>query len=108
MESIFYLKSLVKDKSWIMGGDFNLIRNLDETKGGIRNLNTTSILFNNTINDLDLIDVQTSNGIFTWNTKQIGDRGIDYRLDRFFLSKSVMMGGGNLKAVVLPVAGSDH
>ena len=58
--------------------------------------------------DLDLIDVRTSNGIFTWNNKQSGDRGIACRLDRFLLSESVMMVGGNLRVVVLPMTGSDH
>ena len=38
----------------------------------------------------------------------MGDRGIDYRLDRFLLSESVMMAGGEPKVVVLAVAGLDH
>ena len=67
-----------------------------------------AIRFNAIINDLNLIDVRTSNGIFTWNNKQTGDRRIAYRLDRFFLSESIMMASGNLKVVVLPAAGSDH
>ena len=67
-----------------------------------------STLFNNTIIDLDLIDVRTSNGIFTWNNKQTEDIGIACRLDRFLFSESVMMAGGNLKAIVLPVARSNH
>ena len=69
IESITDLKTLAQNRAWIIGGDFNLIRNLDEKKGGIRNLNSTSTPFNNTISDLDLIDVRTSNGIFTWNNK---------------------------------------
>ena len=72
LESIFDIKSLVEDKAWVLGGDFNLIRNLDGKKGGIRNLNSASNHFNAIINDLNLIDVITSNGIFTWNNKQIG------------------------------------
>ena len=35
LESLTDLKSLVQDKAWIVGGDFNLIRILDEKKGGI-------------------------------------------------------------------------
>ena len=85
-----------------------MIRNLDEKKGGIQNLNSASNHFNAIINDLNLIDVKTSNGIFTWNNKQTGDRGIACRLDRFLISELVMMVGGDLKAVVLPSTGSDH
>ena len=61
--------------------------------------------FNDLIETLDLIDVTTSNGIFTWNNKRDGDRGIACRLDRFLISKSIMMERGELRAVVLPAAG---
>ena len=49
----------------ILGGHFNLIRNVEEKKGGIRNLNPTSVHFNELIDTLDLIDVRISNSIFT-------------------------------------------
>ena len=55
-----------------------------------------------------MIDVRNSNGIFTWNNKQMGDRGIANRLDWFLLFELVMMAGGDLKVVVLPAIGSDH
>ena len=38
----------------------------------------------------------------------MGDRGIAYRLDRFLVLESIMLNGGELKALVLPSAGSDH
>ena len=108
LDLISYIKAIVEDKSWILGEDFNLIRNLDEKKGGIQNLNSVSNHFNSVINDLNLIDVRTSNGIFTWNNKEMGDRGIACMLDRFLLLGSVMMAGGDLRAVVLPAAGLYH
>ena len=96
IESITDLKTLAQNRAWIIGGEFNLIRNLDEKKGGICSLNLASTMFNNTIYDLDLIDVRMTNDIFTWNNKQYGDRGIACRLNRFLLSKPVMMAGGNI------------
>ena len=54
------------------------------------------------------MDVRTNNGTFTWNKKRIGDRGIAFWLDRFMVSESIMMNGGELRAVVLPSAGSYH
>ena len=69
IEALTDLKTLAQNRAWIIGGDFNLITNLDEKKSGIRSLNSASTLFNNTISDLDLIDVKRSNGIFTWNNK---------------------------------------
>ena len=108
LDSLSDIKEIAKDKSWIMGGDFNLIRNLEEKKGGIRNLNLVSAQFNDLIDDLNLIYVRTSNSILTWNNKQVGDRGISFRLDNFLISDSIMMVGGELRALVLPAAGSNH
>ena len=77
-------KEIAEGKSWILGGDFNMIRNLEEKKGGIRNLHPANAKFNDLIDDLNLIDVRTSNGIFMWNNKQDGDRGIACWLDRIY------------------------
>ena len=85
-----------------------MIRNLEEKKGGIRNLNPASAQFNELINDLNLIDVITSSGIFTWNNKQVGDRGIAYRLDHFLILESIMVAGGELRAVLLPTTSLDN
>ena len=106
LESLSFIKKTIEDKLWILGGDFNLIKNLEVKKGAIRNLNPASVHFNNLIDTLDLLYVRTSNGIFTWNNKQAGDKGIACRLDLFLISESIMMAGGELRAVVLPVAGS--
>jgi exonuclease III len=38
LSNLEYLSTLTKDNRWIVGGDFNLIRNLDEKKGGTRRL----------------------------------------------------------------------
>ena len=70
LESLPEIKEIAEDKSLILGGDFNLIKNLEEKKCGIQNLNPASAHFNDLIEDLNLIDVRTSNGIFTWNNKQ--------------------------------------
>ena len=85
-----------------------MIRNLEDKKGGIQNLNPTSAQFNELIDGLELIDVRTSNGIFMWNNKQDGDRGIACRLGHFLISESIMMANGELRAVVLAMVGSDH
>jgi len=50
-------------------GDFNLIRSLDEKKGGIISLSSVSIYFNEVIEDLHLVDIQTPNGFYTWKNK---------------------------------------
>ena len=108
LDSLSVINEIADDKPWILGGDFNLIRNLEEKKGGIWNLNPASAQFNELIDDLNSIDVRTSNGIFTWNNKQVGDRGITCRLDHFLISESIMVAGGELRAVLLPTTSLDN
>ena len=85
-----------------------MIRNLDEKKGGIRHLNPISEYFNEVIDNLELIDVRTNNGIFTWYNKRTGDRGISCRLDHFLVSKTIMMNEEELRATIPPSVGSYH
>lgn len=89
-------------------GDFNLIRSLEEKKGGIRTLNRVSTTFNMVIEYLHLVDVQTPNGFYTWQNKRLGMRHITSCLDRFLVSKLVLTGEGDLRAFVMQGVGSDH
>ena len=102
------LKLASRGKPWILGWDFNLVKNLDRKNGGIRKLNLISEYFNEFIANLELVDVRMTNGTFTWNNKRIGDRGITCNLDWFLVFESIMMAGGELSAVVLPSVGLDH
>ena len=108
LDSLGMINGMTEGKPGIIGGELNLIRNLEEKKGGIRQLNPINDSFNEVIDNLKLIDVRTNNDNFTWNDKRTGDRGIAYRLDHFLVSDSIMMNEGELKASVLPSAGSDH
>jgi hypothetical protein len=62
MEWIAYL---LGPQRWILGGDFNTITGLEETKGGNRFLGNEILLFNRTIGLLNLIGIETNNGPFT-------------------------------------------
>jgi hypothetical protein len=44
-----------------------MITGLDEKKGGHRSLRINGINFNDTISRLNIIDVGTDNGMFTWS-----------------------------------------
>ena len=108
LDSLHGLKEEANGLSWILGGDFNIIQSLEEKKGGLRRMTQVNELFNQTIEDLSLVDLRTANSTFTWHNNRTGDRSIACRLDRFLISEDIMMGGGQLSAVVLPSAGSDH
>jgi hypothetical protein len=50
-----------------LGGHFNIITSLYEKKGGIQRLDANSGAFSHLIHSLKLVDMETSNGLFTWN-----------------------------------------
>ena len=54
------------------------------------------------------MDNRTTNGLFTWQNKRSGERHIISRFDRILFLESALVGGGELRATVLSIAGSDH
>jgi hypothetical protein len=54
----------ITDYPWMILGDFNIIRNLQETTGGHWNIGHI-LEFNHLINDLNLIDVPLQGHSFT-------------------------------------------
>lgn len=92
----------------IIAGDFNMITNFAEKRGGIWKLNKDSEAFLTTIENLNLIDIPTNNGIYTWNNRRGGDRQIASRLDRFLLSEETYLTSSEIEARILPQAGSNN
>ena len=93
---------------WIIGGDFNLISNLGEKKGGRRALDKFQEAFGAFQAGSSFVDMETSTGWFTWNNKRGGAHLVASRLDRFLVSESLLRDTGEILAEVLPAAGSDH
>lgn len=46
---------------WIMGGDFNMIKSLSKKKGGSRMLGRNSLAFQNFIDNMRLVSMETTN-----------------------------------------------
>ena len=93
---------------WVMGGDFNLIANLGEKKGGRRTMDKFQEAFGVFHAKNSFMDMETSNGRYTWNNKRRGEHLVASRLDRFLVSETIVHGTGEIMAEVLPAAGSDH
>lgn len=85
-----------------------MIKYLSEKKGGTRSLGRDSIAFQNFINNMELVDTKTSNGIFTRNNKRAGAAQVASKLDRLIISEDLLLIGPNLLAMILPFGGSDH
>eukprot|EP00253_Pinus_taeda_P021755 PITA_21755 len=93
---------------WILGGDFNMIASSEEKKGGRCRINKDGTLLKDFIQDNWLIDILTTNGIFTWTNKRSADLQIASRLDRFLVSDNAVHLGGEFTAHIIPFSGSDH
>ena len=113
-DKLRFLESLVdlRDKHvgirWIMGGDFNMIKSLSEKKGGTKILSKHSSAFQTFIDNMKLVDNDTSNGLFTWNNKRGGESQVGSKLDRFIILEELMPIDKEMIASVLPFGGSYH
>jgi hypothetical protein len=56
---------------WILARDINIITTLAEKKGGTKRLDRDAEDFLPFIDTMDMVDIKTSNGQFTWNNKRI-------------------------------------
>ena len=57
---------------------------------------------------MKLVDMETSNGIFTWNNKIGGPTQVALKLDRFIVSKELLLRGSNITTLILPFGGLYH
>lgn len=57
LEEVCSTQEWVGTHFWIIGGDFNIIRSLEEKKGGARSLSNVSSTFNKLIEELQLVDI---------------------------------------------------
>jgi len=94
--------------SWIMGGDFNMIKSLSEKKGVTRALSKDSLAFQIISNNMKPVDIETNNGLFTWKKKRGGDSHLASTLDRFIISEDLTLIDKEIIVRVLPFGGSDH
>ena len=90
LDSLRALRLLHQEKYWLIGGNFNLILNLNEKKGGTHREDPEMESFRDLLTDLHLVDIPTKNGIFTWNNRRGESHQIASHLDRFLASKELI------------------
>lgn len=100
--------SKFKDSPIILGGDFNTILSLNEKVGGIQQLSPSSIEFKLWVDKLSLLEIPSSNGIFTWNNRRKDNDYIAEKLDRFFILGNISSYNKDLQSSILLFTGSDH
>jgi exonuclease III len=85
-----------------------MILSLEEKTGGSKKLEQDNGKFKTLIDHLKLVDIENSNGIFTWSNRRLGNQHIACRLDRFLVTKELMEEGPYMEILILPKSGSDH
>ena len=70
IDSLVDLRARYVDIPWILGGNFDMIKSLLEKKGGTKTLNKDSLAFQTFMDSMKLVDIVSSNGLFTWNNKE--------------------------------------
>jgi exonuclease III len=108
LQSLRHVQTLICTPHWIVGGDFNIILTLEEKSGGLKRLDQDSGRFKTLIEQLNLVDMETRNGIFTWSNRRTGHQHVACRLDRFLVTDALLESDQAMEANIMPKAGSDH
>ncbi|KAI9081491.1 hypothetical protein K1719_036512 [Acacia pycnantha] len=94
---------------WLVAGDFNEIKSPMEQRGGRGANETRCRVFNEWIQDCNLVDMETKGPFFTWKgPKWDGLDRVFKRLDRCLCNVSWLEMFEDTEVRVIPRVGSDH
>jgi hypothetical protein len=108
LQHLEWISNHIISQIWILGGDLNMIAGPEKKKGGTRTLGNDNEHFNQIIVLLNLIDVETNNGPFTWSNRHSWAQHVSNRLDHFLISEAIMLDGLAWNAMVIDTPGSYH
>lgn len=91
-----------------MGGDLNLIRNIEEKIGGNFLADPSRDSLEAIIQTHNLIDIPPYNGKFTLSNKRIGIHNIKERLDRILIHERIVSGFSSVKSKIVHTSALDH
>ncbi|KAG7594034.1 Reverse transcriptase domain [Arabidopsis thaliana x Arabidopsis arenosa] len=92
----------------IVGGDFNMIIQLDESTGGNGILSSDSLAFGDWINELSLIDMGFNGNRFTWRRGRVESTYVAKRLDQVLCNAHTRLKWMEASVRHLPFLSSDH
>nr|KAJ0195180.1 hypothetical protein LSAT_V11C700342460 [Lactuca sativa] len=106
--SIMRHKDFVRDDAWVIGGDFNVTLNLNESTAGSSRYTKGMMEFLDCINYLEIQDINSNGLNFTWNQKPQGSHGILKKLDRVMGNSRLLEVFPSIFASFLLYRLSDH
>ena len=56
---------------------------------------------------MKLVDIETNNGLCTWNNKRGGNAQVASKLDKFLIYEKLMLTNSEISTSILPFGGSD-
>eukprot|EP00253_Pinus_taeda_P033736 PITA_33736 len=98
----------VQNRNIILGGDLNLIRNVEEKLGGNYHADPSRDMLESIIQSHNLMDIPLSNGKYTWSNKRTGSFNIKERLDIFLLQEGIVASSQSIKSQLIHASASDH
>ena len=81
------LRDSISSDAWLVGGDFNVILDADEKRGGRPFNPAKATEFGQFISDVNLMDIGFSGARFTWCNNRHGGARIWKRLDRVLVNE---------------------
>ncbi|GJW24413.1 RNA-directed DNA polymerase, eukaryota, reverse transcriptase zinc-binding domain protein, partial [Tanacetum coccineum] len=101
-------KFAVKDRPWVILGDFNACLDPSERSSGCSKVTTAMNDFRDCVSDIEVEDIAMSGLRFTWNKKPGMEGGLLKKLDRVLGNSSFMTSFPSSYAHFLPFMLSDH
>ena len=95
-------------KNLVLVGNLNLTLKVGESWGSQSNLGSLNTFFTNLFCNKKLIDIQPGKLVPTWRNGRVSDAFIAKRLDRFLLSKDLVLSSGIFRSWVYFPFISDH
>eukprot|EP00253_Pinus_taeda_P008155 PITA_08155 len=100
--------SSIHSRLIILGGDMNLIRQVEEKYGGNFHSDPSREKLETIIQLFNLIDTPLSNGKYTWTNKRAGSHNIKERLDRFLIQEGMASNFQAIRSHIIHGTASDH
>ena len=106
--NLIYHARIFSNEPWVVLGDFNAIRSLQENEGGQKRWNSAMEEFDRCLQDSEFIDLRYLGIQFTWRNKRGGHGCVVRMLDRVLVNERWHLTFQQAMAEFLPLGVSDH
>ncbi|KAJ0548751.1 putative RNA-directed DNA polymerase [Helianthus annuus] len=107
-ENLCMHQSFMRDKPWILMGDFNCSLFLEDTLSGSSSNNIGMAEFKDCVESIEVFDVNSSGLHYTWTNKQQNQRAVFKKIDRILGNTKFIDTFHSAAACFRPYRLSDH